>query len=110
MKENTFIFGKMKQQKIFYWKQSQIDSNDNTHHNSVVEKYFITRHYNLHKMPIYSNQQPINLSIDINQELMSSPLMWKQKYIYFMNNGLFFIKVVNVLIKTDMALILMNEF
>lgn len=27
-----------------------------------------------------------------------------------MNNGLFFIKVVNVLIKTDMALILMNEF
>lgn len=56
MKENTFIFGKMKQQKIFYWKQSQIDSNDNTHHNSVVEKYFITRHYNLHKMPIYSNQ------------------------------------------------------
>ena len=27
-----------------------------------------------------------------------------------MNNGLFFIKVVTVLIKTDMALILMNEF
>ena len=27
-----------------------------------------------------------------------------------MSNGLFFIKVVNVLIKTDMALILMNEF
>lgn len=27
-----------------------------------------------------------------------------------MNNGLFFIKVVTVLIKTDMALISMNEF
>lgn len=38
------------------WKQSQIDNNDNTHCNSVVEKYFITRHYNLHKMPVYSNQ------------------------------------------------------
>lgn len=57
-------------------------------------------------MPIYSNQlvNRYQSGTDVQSTYV------KTKNIYFMNNGLFFIKVVTVLIKTDMALILMNEF
>ena len=68
MKENTFIFGKIKQ---------QIGSNHKltamiTHTTTVLLKNIL-----LQDTTIYIKCQftPINLSIDINQELMSSPLM-----------------------------------
>lgn len=63
-----------------------MDNNDNTHCNSVVEKYFITRHYNLHKMPIYSNQR-VN-RYQSGTDVQSTYV--KTKNIYFTNNGLFF--------------------
>ena len=57
-------------------------------------------------MPIYSNQL-VN-RYQSGTDVQSTYVKTKKKY--FMNNGLFFIKVVTLLIKTDMALILMNEF